>query len=308
MVPTEILARQHFDSLCKLLAGYGVRIGLFTRSQKMVFQHQETETQNQEKKGIATFSKTKMLEMIKHGEVDIIVGTQAFLSENVEFKKLGLVIVDEQHRFGVDQRRIIKEKGQGVHFLSMTATPIPRSLALMMYGDLDVSIINELPLGRKKIMSRLVEPHNRSAAYDFIRKQVQQGRQVFVVCPLIEETDVLSEKKSVLKEYKKLSEEIFKDLRVGYLHGKMKPLEKEEIMNKFSAHTIDILEFSDGPLDGDDNTYLGIKKRCEIGTFKLNPKEFIDKYNSVFTSEVKLKLYPLIKDQKEEFYVRTFYK
>lgn len=229
MVPTEILARQHFESLGKLLGKYGIRIGLFTRSQRMVL-----------KKEVA-FSKKEILEAIKEHEVDIIIGTQSFLSENVEFKKLGLVIVDEQHRFGVEQRRIIKEKGRGVHFLSMTATPIPRSLALMIYGDLDVSIINELPPGRKPIATRLVEPHNRSKAYEFIHEQVKKGRQVFVICPLIDDGDILSDKKSVLQEYKKLSENIFPNLRVGYLHGKLKPAEKEAVMNKFSVHELDIL-------------------------------------------------------------------
>jgi ATP-dependent DNA helicase RecG len=206
---------------------------------------------------ITRVSKTKMLNAIKDQKVDVIIGTQAFLSEKVEFKNLGLVVVDEQHRFGVEQRRIIKEKGFGAHFLSMTATPIPRSLALMIYGDLDVSIINELPPGRKPVLTRLVEPHKRSKAYEFIDQQVKMGRQVFVVCPLIEnnpeeethekpkyKTPTLfsaMEKKTVMDEFKKLSEKIFPHLRVGFLHGKLKPNEKEETMSKFGAHELDIL-------------------------------------------------------------------
>jgi ATP-dependent DNA helicase RecG len=262
MVPTEILAHQHFESLSQLLIPYGVRVGLFTRNQRVVAD--ETRIINNES-GIMEsdvsdeqkLSKTKILESIKNQEVDVIVGTQAFLSEKVEFKNLGLVVVDEQHRFGVEQRRIIKEKGLGAHFLSMTATPIPRSLALMIYGDLDVSIINELPPGRKPVLTRLVEPHKRDKAYQFIDEQIKLGRQVFVVCPLIENNPdaqnteknknitptlfSLVEKKTVMDEFKKLAEKIFPHRRVGFLHGKLKPNEKEETMSKFGAHELDIL-------------------------------------------------------------------
>jgi ATP-dependent DNA helicase RecG len=242
MVPTEILARQHFESLCKIFQPYHLTIGLYTRSQRMRSDHSNAADDN--------LSKKEILQAISEKKMDIIIGTQSLLSEGVEFNNLGLVIVDEQHRFGVEQRRVIKEKGQGIHFLSMTATPIPRSFALMIYGDLDVSIINELPPGRKKILTRLVAPSKRTEAYRFIKQQVAQGRQVFVVCPLIEEQNVLGDKKSVLKEYKKLATEIFPDLRVGYLHGKMpaqggsalggKP-SKESVMEAFKNGEIDIL-------------------------------------------------------------------
>ncbi len=240
MVPTEILGSQHYESLFKLLGGKGVRIALFTRSQRKIFNARDAETSEQD------VSKAAMLKLIAEGEVDVVIGTHTLLSEGVEFKKLGLVIVDEQHRFGVAQRRVIKEKGERVHFLSMTATPIPRSLALMVYGDLDISIINELPPGRKQIVTRLVDPHNREKAYEFIHKQVKEGRQVFVVCPLIEEstTDtglILLDKKSVLSEYAKLSEKIFPDLRVSFLHGKLKADEKEAVMTDFKNGQIDIL-------------------------------------------------------------------
>lgn len=240
MVPTEILARQHFETLTKLLEKYGIKVGLYTRTQRMI-------------DGSENISKKQMLEAIQQGEVQVIIGTQSLLSDGVEFKKLGLVVVDEQHRFGVEQRRIIKEKGHGAHFLSMTATPIPRSLALMIYGDLDVSIINQLPPGRKKIATRLVESNQRDQAYQFIREQVKQGRQVFVICPLIEKSDAgdqaeslivrdaTDDKKTVMSEYKKLSETIFSDLKVGFVHGKLKPDEKEEVMNKFADNEINIL-------------------------------------------------------------------
>ena len=253
MAPTEILAKQHYDSIVKLLKNTDLKVGLFTRSQKMI--HDKNINDNQ-------ISKQKLIEKIQDGSVNIIIGTHALLSENIEFSKLGLVVVDEQHRFGVEQRKIIKEKGSGAHFLSMTATPIPRSLALVIYGDLEISIISELPPGRKKIITRVVEPMNRQKAYDFIRSQIKEGRQAFVICPLIEgqgergkgkggennltpisniQYPISSDKKSVMSEYEKLSKKIFPDLKVGYLHGKLKPVEKEAAMAKFKIGELDVL-------------------------------------------------------------------
>lgn len=239
MAPTEILAQQHCQSLQKLFGKLNIRVGLLTGSQT-----------KKVKKEIVTD--------INNGKIDVIVGTHALLSENVSFHKLGLVVVDEQHRFGVEQRKLIKQKGLGVHFLSMTATPIPRSLALMIYGDLDVSVINEMPLGRKKIITKIVEPIKRDKAYQFIREQIQNGRQAFVICPLIEVDDEKlqisnykfqinsqiqnsNDKKTVMVEYEKLSKKIFPDLRVDYLHGKLKPAEKEEAMSNFKNGKIDLL-------------------------------------------------------------------
>jgi len=280
MAPTEILATQHYHSLCKLF-GDRLNIALLTRSQ---FQISNIQCQINIKLSKSK-AKGQIFNAINKGDVQIVVGTHALLSEKVDFKKLGLVIVDEQHRFGVGQRRAIKEKssfakasadegGCKAHFLSMTATPIPRSLALMIYGDLDVSQINEMPAGRKKIITKVVEPAKRVAAYNFIKAQVQAGRQIFVICPLIEETSVIStesddggrvekslspalrdssiafhstrndnvnEKKTVMSEYEKLSKEIFPNLRVGFLHGKLPPKEKDETMNKFKNKEIDIL-------------------------------------------------------------------
>lgn len=239
MAPTEILAKQHFDSLMNLF-GKELPVALLTGSESLI-------SNNELKSTSKTGKRKEIVEKIQKGEVAIIVGTHALLSEGVDFKKVGLVVVDEQHRFGVAQRRVIKEKGDGVHFLSMTATPIPRSLALMIYGDLDVSVINEMPVGRKQIITRLVEPSRREKAYQFIRDQVKTGRQVFVVCPLIEETSnkkqetSVAEKKSVLGEYEKLSKKIFPDLRVTYLHGKMPAKEKDEIMERFRNKEFDIL-------------------------------------------------------------------
>lgn len=240
IAPTEILAKQHFESLQKVLKNK-LKIVLLTRSQFL----------STEKEGI---TKKEVIEQIKAGETQVIVGTHAILSENIFFYKLGLAVVDEQHRFGVEQRKALKDKakhgGLTAHFLSLTATPIPRSLALTLYGDLDLSVIDEMPLGRKAIMTRLVEQINRQKAYNFIREQVKKGRQVFVICPLISDgtenepfmvMDILNEKKTVMKEYEKLSKNIFLDLRVGFLHGKMKAKEKDAAMEKFKRGETDVL-------------------------------------------------------------------
>lgn len=252
MAPTEILARQHYDTIAKLL-GKKLSAALLTRSQ---FSNSNPLAL---KSGI---SKNEIITAIGSGSVDIVIGTHALLSEKIEFKDVGLIIVDEQHRFGVGQRKAIKDKTADIsaHYLSMTATPIPRSLALMIYGDLDLSVINELPIGRKPIITRLVEPKNREKAYQFIRNQIKQGRQVFVICPIIDqkikskikksgdEIEIVNynfftgdERKSVTSEFEKLSKIIFPDLKVGYLHGKLKPAEKEAVMEKFNNNEISIL-------------------------------------------------------------------
>lgn len=245
MAPTEILASQHYETLQKVFENYDVKIGILTRSQFHILNHKFLQ---KSKSG----QKQEVIEKIKDGTVQVVIGTHALLTEDVKFKKLGFVVVDEQHRFGVEQRKTIRDKsGQKnitPHFLSMTATPIPRSFALTLYGDLDLSIIKTKPSGRKDIMTRLVEPKNREKAYDFIRTQVKQGRQVFVICPLITESTKdekqivsLDEKKTVLKEYEKLSTEIFPTLHVDFLHGKLKGNEKDEKMKKFASGETDIL-------------------------------------------------------------------
>jgi len=245
MAPTEILASQHYDTLKQVFAPYDVKIGLLTRSRFEVLNHEFS-------KKTKTAQKEEIKELIKDGSVQVVIGTHALLTEDVKFKKLGFVVVDEQHRFGVEQRKTIREKSEQKnltpHFLSMTATPIPRSFALTLYGDLDLSVIKTKPSGRKPISTRYVEPRNRQKAYEFIRGQVKQGRQVFVICPLIEESTKderhlvsSDEKKTVMKEYEKLSQEIFPDLRVGFLHGKLKPTEKQSTMQNFASAQIDIL-------------------------------------------------------------------
>ena len=254
MAPTEILAFQHYETLCKIFEQKKINIALLTGTRAC--SNTEFISDKKNKKS----EKKELIEKIKKGEIKILVGTHALLTEKVKFKDLELVIVDEQHRFGVDQRKTIREKsGNEItmpHFLSMTATPIHRSFALTLYGELDISIIDEMPADRKLVKTRLVDPHNRDKAYEFIKKQVEQGRQVFVICPLIEDNkdtriqdtnniQIINyknqEKKSVLSEYEKLSKQIFPDLRVGYLHGKLKTEEKGETMKKFVGGDLDIL-------------------------------------------------------------------
>jgi len=230
MAPTEILAKQHYNSLIKFFKNFKIKIALLTHSEKIL---------NQEE----NLSKIEVLDKIKNGEIDLIIGTHALIQDEVEYKNLGLIIVDEQHRFGVEQRKKIKDKNKGQklpHFLSMTATPIPRSLALILYGGLDLSMIKEMPKGRKKIITRLISEQNRFKAYQFIRQEIKSGRQVFVICPLIDPSDKLGVK-SVTEEFKKLDKEVFPDLKIGLLHGKLKAKEKEGIMKEFKANKIKIL-------------------------------------------------------------------
>lgn len=227
MAPTEILAFQHFKTLKKIFAASAVKIGLLTRSQKFI--------------GAEKVSQKEILEQIKKNQVAIVVGTHSLIQKEVIFKKLALIAVDEQHRFGVAQRQALKAKAAlAPHFLSLTATPIPRSLALTLYGDLSLSVIKEMPSGRKKIISKLVLPDKRGLAYQFIRKQIEAGRQVFVVCPLIDDKDA-SGKRSVLAEFEKLDQQVFPDLKIGLLHGRLKGEEKEKVLSEFLAGQIKIL-------------------------------------------------------------------
>lgn len=238
MVPTEILARQHYETIKKLL-GEHIPIALLTRSQFSIFNFQFP---NNFQFSNNKISKHHILDNIKNGNVKIIIGTHALLQENVSFNNLALAIIDEQHRFGVAQRAKLAKRTEAFcpHLLSMTATPIPRSLALALYGDLDLSIIKQMPAGRKKIITKIVAEADRAKAYQFIREQIKKGRQAFVICPLIDISDSLGVK-SVKQEYEKLAKNIFSDLKIGLLHGKMKSREKEEIMEKFLKNEINIL-------------------------------------------------------------------
>jgi len=223
MAPTEILARQHFSTLARLLKNWPIRIGLLTSAEKIIANH-ESRITNQ-----------IMYKKISDGELDLVIGTHALIQDKVEFKNLGLVIIDEQHRFGVEQRKKLKSPGHNKlipHLLSMTATPIPRSLALTVYGDLDLSVINELPQGRKKIKTEVVPPEHRPEKYKFVLDRINDGQQVFVICPLIDLSDKLGIK-AVKDEFEKLDKKIFPKVPIGLMHGKLKSKDKERVMQDF---------------------------------------------------------------------------
>ena len=206
MVPTEILAAQHYSSLRELLEPLGVT-ALLTGS-------------------VGAKESRRILEGLASGEIDIAVGTHALIEERVVFDNLGLVITDEQHRFGVRQRAALGRKGTSPDMLVMTATPIPRTLALILYGDLDISIIDELPPGRKKVLTYAVDSSMRERVYNFIRKQVKEGRQVYIVCPLVEESETVDAVSASELAFR-LATKTFSDLRVGLIHGRMKPAEND---------------------------------------------------------------------------------
>lgn len=237
--PTEVLAQQHYANLLNLFKNDNFDLGLLTSSQIRLNGN--------------PVSRGTLLAQIAAGKSKIILGTHALLEKEVEFSKLGLIVIDEQHRFGVEQRSLLKQASTA-HLLTMSATPIPRTLALTLYGDLDLSRLKELPAGRQKIITKIVAEENRIKAYEFIAKQIQASRQVFVICPLIaaqegraslseaerEESDKLGVKSATV-EYKKLSTKIFPQFKIGLLHGKMKPAEKEKAMLAFKNNELNIL-------------------------------------------------------------------
>lgn len=267
LAPTEILAHQHHKTIASLLEKFDIKIGLITGKSASV------KTSEDEEK----ISRKELVKRTAEGQIDILIGTHAIIQDYypstpektpIQFKNLALVVIDEQHRFGTEQRAKLcrpsadatgKQKDYIPHLLSMTATPIPRTLSLTVYGDLDLSVIDELPKGRKKIITKIIRPQDKKAAYEFIRSQVKEGRQVFVICPRIDPPKLSAESldgqaplldqrnpswmdvKAVKQEYKKMTEEIFPDLKIGMLHGKMKSQEKENVMTEFKEKIIDIL-------------------------------------------------------------------
>ena len=221
MAPTAILADQHLKNFTKMLEPFGIRCELLVSS-------------------VTKKNKELILERLKNGEIDILIGTHALLEDNVVFKNLGLVVTDEQHRFGVKQRATIVAKGNNPDVIVMSATPIPRTLALILYGDLDISIIDELPPNRKKIETYAVGKDMEERIVAFVKKLIGDGRQAYIVCPLVEDSDDM-DLKSVTALAEKYKTEVFSEYRVEYLHGKMKSKEKDDIMQRFKNGEIDIL-------------------------------------------------------------------
>lgn len=241
MAPTEILAEQHFSTLFKLLSAIA---GEICRQESNIYSFRGILDRDLTV-ALLTGSmnikeKSAIHEKVKNGEINMVVGTHALIQKGVTFSNLGLAIIDEQHRFGVLQRSTLRQKGFNPHLLVMTATPIPRTLALTLYGDLDISTIDQMPPGRQTIKTRWLKSHDRERAYSFIHKQVNEGRQAFIICPLIEESENL-EVKAAVAEYERLSNEVYPDLGLGLLHGKMKSTDKEEVMRRFKDGELDIL-------------------------------------------------------------------
>lgn len=221
MAPTEILAAQHYSSIAKMMNGTGVRVMLLTGS-------------------TPTAERRKILELLKCGEIDILIGTHALIQNGVDFKNLGLVITDEQHRFGVGQRSSLLEKGNNPHTLVMSATPIPRTLALVIYGDLDISVLDEMPKGRKPVETYAVSSELRKRAYTYVKKHLDKGQQGYIVCPMVDENEDF-DLVSAVKFYENLQKGFFKDYKLGLLHGKMKSAEKDAVMRDFANGEIQLL-------------------------------------------------------------------
>ena len=240
MAPTEILAEQHFAYISALLAKAGHEEEVAGGLRKLTSLLPRPITLGLLIGSMKQSEKKAVHRAISEGKVDIVIGTHALIQQGVDFERLGLAIVDEQHRFGVMQRTALRQKGPTPHLLVMTATPIPRSLALTLYGDLDLSVIDELPKGRQVIKTRCLEPEEREKAYRFLHKEIAEGRQAFIICPLVAESDYI-EARAAISEYERLSGEVFPDLRLGLVHGRLKAEEKEGVMRRFRQGELDIL-------------------------------------------------------------------
>ena len=240
MAPTEILAEQHFSTICQLLSRAGQLevkedylcrfTGLLSRPLTVALLIGD----------ITQSRKQELQQRILDGNIDIMIGTHALIQKEVEFHRLGLAVVDEQHRFGVTQRSALRQKGFNPHVLVMTATPIPRTLALTLYGDLDLSVIDQLPPGRQAVKTKWLKPEQRNSAYAFINRQVATGRQAFIICPLVEESELI-QARAATAEYERLSQEVFPKLKLGLLHGRMSATEKDKVMRRFRTGELDIL-------------------------------------------------------------------
>lgn len=240
MAPTEILAKQHFESFINYFEKFPINIGLITGSGCYKFPSKVA------RERATPISRTQLLKWVANGEIPVLIGTHALIQKSVQFKHLALVVIDEQHRFGTAQRRQLARKEARIpHLLSMTATPIPRTLALTIYGDLDLTVLDEMPPGRKPVITEVVTTAARPKAYTHMRKELAAGRQAYVICPRIEEPDpekaFALQAKSVKEEAKRLAKDIFPEYRIDILHSKMKPSEKDEVMLRFANHEVDIL-------------------------------------------------------------------
>ncbi|HVU80229.1 MAG TPA: ATP-dependent DNA helicase RecG [Candidatus Paceibacterota bacterium] len=240
MAPTEILAKQHFESFIKYFERFPINIGLITGSGCYKFPSKVRRDE------ATSISRSQLLKWVANGEIPVLIGTHALIQKSVAFKHLALVVIDEQHRFGTNQRRALAKKEVRLpHLLSMTATPIPRTLALTIYGDLDLTLLDQMPPGRKPIITQIVKPEDRGEAYQLMRRELKEGRQAYVICPRIDEPDpdkaFAIQAKSVKEEAKRLKLKVFPEYSIEILHSKMKPKEKDDIMARFAAHEIDIL-------------------------------------------------------------------
>jgi ATP-dependent DNA helicase RecG len=240
MAPTEILAKQHFESFIEYFQHLPIQIGLITGSGCQKFPSKTDPTKP------TKISKAQLLKWVKNGEIPILIGTHSLIYKSVEFKHLAYVIIDEQHRFGTNQRKALAKKDTRMpHLLSMTATPIPRTLALTIYGDLDITLLDEMPAGRKPIITKIIGPTQQKGMYDHVRSEIESGRQAYVICPRIDEPDPDKQTalivKSVKAEAERLKNSVFQEFEIGILHGKMKPAEKDAVMLQFANHEIDIL-------------------------------------------------------------------
>ncbi len=247
MAPTEVLATQLYENFISYFEHTGISIALITGSGCRKYPSKSAHWENgQQVKTWTPIARNQLLKWVKNGEIPIVIGTHALISKSVEFEDLGLVVIDEQHRFGTNQRmKLAKKEGHAPHYLSMTATPIPRTLALTIYGDLDLSIIDEMPAGRKKVITEIIGENKREKAYEEIKKELVNGRQLYVICPKIDSEDegekIKLDVKSVTVEAKRLKKDIFPEYRIEIMHSKMTKQKKEEIMQEFKDHEIDIL-------------------------------------------------------------------
>jgi len=240
MAPTEILATQHFESFIKYFQHLPINVGLITGSGCRKFPSKSNPNT------WTTISRAQLLKWVANGEIPILIGTHALIQKTVKFKNLALVVIDEQHRFGTAQRRkLVRKDGLAPHLLSMTATPIPRTLALTIFGDLDLSLLDEMPAGRKEIITEIITPDKRDETYEKIKKELKNGRQLYIICPRINEPDPEKEMalnvKSAVEEAKRLKKEVFREYEIGILHSKMNKEKKEEVMQEFTEGKINIL-------------------------------------------------------------------